>query len=1298
MAGDWLVGGGEMGKLIRSMDWSNTPLGPMESWPPSLRTTVGLVLNSNFPISLAWGPRHTQIYNDGYWPICGPKHPRSMGQDFSECWATAWPAIGGAFHSALAGSTAFLEDQRMFLDRLGYLEETFFTFSFSPIRDETGKVAGLFHPVTETTSKMVGQRRTRVLREVGQRAAEATSMEEGLKLAAGSLAESGLDLPFALFYRVDASRPTAELVAQTGLAAGGPASPLFVDLTRDTEGWPLAALAAEGKPVELQDVRDRFPGLVCGLYPEPIRAAFLLPVTPPGQARPICLVVAGASTRLPLNEGYRAFYELLAATVATVVANATAREAERKRAEALAEIDRAKTAFFSNVSHEFRTPLTLILGPLTDELAEPDAVLPPARRERIEAARRNSLRLLKLVNTLLDFSRIEAGRVQAVYEPTDLAGLTADLAGNFHSACQRAGLGLKVDCPPLPEAVYVDREMWEKIVLNLLSNAFKFTLAGEIEVKLRPGSSALGVQPSTAVLTVRDSGVGIPAEELARVFERFYRVKNTEARTHEGTGIGLALVQELVALHGGAIRTVSAPGQGSVFTVTLPLGTAHLPAERLGAARLQASTALGAAPYLEEALRWLPSGSTETRSEAPGPAESLAAADEPLRPERAPAAMAEASPSASGASPRPRIIWADDNADMRDYVRRLLADHYEVEAVADGREALAAVRRRAPDLVLADVMMPRLDGFGLLRELQADQRARAFPIVLLSARAGEEARIEGLKAGADSYLVKPFSARELLAVIGAQIDIARARREAEELRRNSEKALALEAANAVLRESQAAAIKLMEDAEVARRQAEQAATALREERDWLAALLDSISDEIWFADEQGKFTLVNAAAVEAFGLKLGIGKKVEEVARGLEVFRSDGSLRPLAETPPLRALKGELVRDQGEIVRLPPTGELRYRQVSASPVKNHEGRIIGSVSVVRDVTERRQAEEAAQEAEERLHFALESCQIGAWDIDLEEHVAFRSLQHDRIFGYQELLPRWTLDDFLGHALPEYRDEVKAMVRDATAAKTGWTYECRIRRADGELRWIWFSGRYRTTLSGRSRVVGIVQDITERKRSEEAIRASLREKEVMLKEIHHRVKNNLQVIASLVDLQAGGLQDPGLLEMFADIRDRVRSMVLVHEKLYQSESLARVDFADYMSSLLGYLARSHSKLGSQVELKRDLQPVSLSVEKAMPCGLIVNELVSNAYKHAFRGRAAGVVTVALGTVADGRVFLRVGDNGVGLPQGTDWRQSRSLGLRLIQLLSGQLRATVEVRTEGGTAFEIAFEPEKSEDSA
>jgi signal transduction histidine kinase len=457
-------------------------------------------------------------------------------------------------------------------------------------------------------------------------------------------------------------------------------------------------------------------------------------------------LVLGISPQRPFDDQYRSFLDLVAGQLATAVANARAHEVERKRAESLAELDRAKTVFFSNVSHEFRTPLTLMLAPLEDALADAAQVLPPAQRERMELVRRSGLRLQKLVNTLLDFSRIEAGRAQACYVPLDLATLTADLASSFRSAIERAGLQLVVDCPPLGEPAHADRDMWEKIVLNLLSNALKFTFEGEIAVSLRRAQSGFE-------LCVRDTGAGIPGAELTHVFTRFHRVEGARSRTHEGTGIGLALVQELVRLHGGSVRVESVEGRGSTFTVSIPAGKAHLPADRIGAARAHPATSPGVEAFVEEALRWLP--------DADSPA-----AGHPVR--------------AAAAGPAARILWADDNADMREYVRRLLAASYEVEAVGDGAAALAAIRRRRPDLVVADVMMPTLDGLGLVRALRDDPQTAALPVILLSARVGEESRIEGYGAGASDYLYKPFGARELLARVAAQLEIARVRREAED--------------------------------------------------------------------------------------------------------------------------------------------------------------------------------------------------------------------------------------------------------------------------------------------------------------------------------------------------------------------------------------------------------------------------------------------------------------------------------------------------------------------------------------
>jgi PAS domain S-box-containing protein len=443
--------------------------------------------------------------------------------------------------------------------------------------------------------------------------------------------------------------------------------------------------------------------------------------------------------------------------------------------ERLKELDRLKTQFFANVSHEFRTPLTLMLGPLEDTLANAHGVLPLGAARNLAVSHRNALRLLKLVNTMLDFSRIEAGRVQASYQPTDLTAYTAELASNFRSACEKASLRLIVDCAPLSGAdpVYVDCDMWEKIVLNLMSNAFKFTLKGEIEVRL-------DTVDGHARLTVRDTGVGIPSDELPRMFERFHRIEQSRGRTHEGTGIGLALVHELVNLHGGTVTVDSVAGEGSTFTVAVPFGTAHLDPDRIGKVSELASTSVMPAAFIEEALGWLPDEELENRR-APGVYSQMSIADE-LR-------VSEPADNEQAGTGKPSVLWADDNADMRGYVTRLLCGRFDVRAVPDGEAALAAARAHPPELVLSDVMMPKLDGFGLLRALRADPALREIPVILLSARAGEESRVEGIEVGADDYLVKPFSARELIARVETHVTTSRIRREAKAALRDANDAL-----------------------------------------------------------------------------------------------------------------------------------------------------------------------------------------------------------------------------------------------------------------------------------------------------------------------------------------------------------------------------------------------------------------------------------------------------------------------------------------------------------------------------
>jgi signal transduction histidine kinase len=763
----FLAGRGELGALLRAFDWRSTPLGPTEGWPQSLRTAVSLMLANRYPMFIWWGPEQINIYNDAYAPILGKRHPDALGRRAAEIWADIWDVVGLQAQAVVTRGEATWNDRVLLvMERNGWTEETYFTFSYSPVLDESGTVGGMLGVCTEETRRVLGERRLKVLRDLGEhRGAETRTAREVCEAAAAVLEQDPHDLPFALIYLLDREGRHAELACRAGLpdtAEACPESPERVALggVGDEEPWPFSAVLATGAEQQVDELPRRFgrplPG---GPWPESASKAVVLPLARAGESQPWGFLVLGVSPRLAFDDEYKDFFHLIAGQVATAIASAQAFEDTRRKAEALAELDRAKTAFFSNVSHEFRTPLTLMLGPLEEILAQPETAEGADSRALLSLVHRNGLRLQRLVNMLLDFSRIEAGRVQASYEPVDLSALTGDLVSAFRSACEKAGLALTVQAAPLPEPVYVDRDMWEKVVLNLVSNAFKFTLEGGIEVALR-------AVDGKAELTVRDTGAGIPPQEMPRLFERFHRVLGTPGRTQEGTGIGLALVQELVQLHGGEVRAESELGRGTTFFVTLPFGKGHLPADRIGAARTLAATPIGSAPFVLEALRWMPD-----------PPDRIAGSQLPET-SLFPVAVkpTSATPRRVG---RPRILLADDNRDMRDYIRRLLCQEYEVTAVADGAAALRAARTERPDLVLTDVMMPGLDGFGLLRELRADPETQSLPVILLSARAGEESRVEGLGTGADDYLVKPFSARELLARVARHVLVRQALAEAD---------------------------------------------------------------------------------------------------------------------------------------------------------------------------------------------------------------------------------------------------------------------------------------------------------------------------------------------------------------------------------------------------------------------------------------------------------------------------------------------------------------------------------------
>jgi signal transduction histidine kinase/ActR/RegA family two-component response regulator len=724
---------GELARRVAELDWAQTPLGARESWPASLTTAVRILLTSRFSMWMAWGPQLTMFYNDAYWrDTLRAKHPWALGRSAREVWAEIWDDIGPRIESVLAtGQATWDEDLLLFLERSGYPEETYHTFSYSPLADDV-HVVGMLCVVTENTDRVLSERRMATLRDMATALAAARTEVEVLTAVEDQLATNPYDLPFSLVYLYDDDGGGARLVCASGIDAGTPAAPVAIAPADADHGWPAQRLRA-GHTELVEDLAERFAELPVGAWTRSPTAAVVTALAgAPGENRVRGFLVVGLNPFRPFDERYRGFIELTAAQISSALVNAGTYEAERRRAEALAELDRAKTEFFSNVSHEFRTPLTLIMGPI-EALRAAEQVDAHRVRTELEVAHRNGLRLGRLVNTLLDFSRLQAGRMQARFVPTDLGAFTAELAGMFRSATERAGLRLDVEVDELDEPVWVDRDAWEKIVSNLLSNAVKFTLDGTVGVRLRPAGRAV-------TLEVADTGIGIPPDETGRLFERFHQVRGARGRSAEGSGIGLALVRDLVGLHGGTVTAASRPGEGTTFIVEIPLGHEHLPQDQVMVDQDESDESVVggssvAESFVAEALRWM---DTSGEPVDPGPV------------------------ATDAAQATQRLLIADDNADMRDYMVRLLGGSYELQVVADGTAALAAARSDPPDLVITDVMMPGLDGFALLAALRADRATAAVPVIVLSARAGQDAVVEGLTAGADDYLVKPFAATELL--------------------------------------------------------------------------------------------------------------------------------------------------------------------------------------------------------------------------------------------------------------------------------------------------------------------------------------------------------------------------------------------------------------------------------------------------------------------------------------------------------------------------------------------------------
>jgi PAS domain S-box-containing protein len=1233
---DFLAGGGEMGERMRALDWTKTALGSPALWPQSLKTIVRVMLDSRYAMWMLWGPELTFFCNDAYLPTVGIKRDWVLGARSDKVWEEIWPDIGPRIQRVLElGQATWDEGLLLFLERSGFSEETYHTFSYSPVYDDLNHIAGMLCVVTEVSERVIGERRLRVLRDLATRVTGVETVQEACDGFIAALAEDPLDVPFACLYVLDATRERARLASSYG-AIPERLRPAELIVADETSPWPVSQAIArhENQVVLLPNGTESIP---IPLWSDRVSRAIVLPVQGQGSSTSVAVLIAGVSPRRALDDSYRGFFDLIAGQFAAALADAQAYQAERRRSEGLAEIDRAKTAFFSNVSHEFRTPLTLMLGPIAEAMGNSET--PAAVREQLELAHRNSLRLLKLVNSLLDFSRVEAGRVQASYEPTDLAALTRDLASTFRSAIERAGLRFTVECEALDEPVYVDREMWEKIVLNLLSNALKFTLAGTIAVRLTSEG------PDT-VLEVADTGIGIPEKEIPRVFERFHRVEGNVGRTQEGSGIGLALVQELVWLHAGTVDVVSELSQGSIFRVRLSFGTQHLPVGRIKAPRALASTAMGARAYVQEALRWLPEEPGGTSSDLPALRELTTAITD------------KRFDGTVGA----RIVLADDNADMRNYVRELLSPLYKVETVADGKQALEAARREPPDLILSDIMMPRLDGFGLLEALRGDETLRHVPTILLSARAGEESRIEGLDAGADDYLVKPFSARELLARVGALLERERLRRDAL-------------------------------DHELALRRAAQALT----ER--LELALSSMTDQFYMLDHEWRYTLVNSRVVEVTGM-------AESELTGRSIFKLFPDLCGTEFEANLQAAANEGVSRRFEFWHESPQ---RWFENAVYPVND------GVAVLVADVTERKRVQEAVHRRTAQFETLLSKAPIGVYLVDA--HFKIRDVNPTALAEFGGI-PHVIGRDF-GELMrllwpSDYAEEIVQRFRQTL--ETGEPYstpERREQRLDLGVTQYYEWQIHRIALPDEGYgVVCYFRDISAHIHARTALEAADRQKDEFLAMLAHELRNPLAPIRNAVELISRMVPAESRIQSALGMTKRQVAQLtrLVDDLLDVSRiTQRRIELKRRVVELPGIIAHAVETVETLLREKQlqisittsSYQTLHVHADPARLMQCIVNVL-TNAAKYTDSG---GTIRVQTG-VLDATAIIEISDTGVGiapdlLPRVFDLfvqgdrtldRSQGGLGIglsvvkRLVEMHEGEVTARSAGLGQGST-FEI-----------
>ncbi|MEJ8802797.1 ATP-binding protein [Pontibacter sp. H249] len=1209
------AGNSQMHRQIREFNWAESVLGPVEDWPQSLKTAIHIILGSDYPMAIWWGEEMIMFNNDAYMKFMGNKQASSLGRPAKAMWEDIWEVVGPMFHKVLQTGEAWFADKLLlYNERKGFKEEAYFTFSCSPIINENGKVGGIFCTSSEETRQVLSERRLDTLRQIGAISMEEGSLEKVRTELLSILDANNKDISFALLYSY----------ANGACNLNGSTSGAFnTDLHQqpnitNCSVWQLPGELKNLSPVLLENVSVLAPFFKTPDHRVPPQQAFALPIVSSGNEQLSEWLVIGLSPLLELDDQYKDFINLLHTHVNALYANIKAIEYERQRIKKLLELDEAKTTFFSNISHEFRTPITLLLGPV-EELLDKGNFSTEEEKQQLETIRRNGLRLLKQVNYLLNFASIESGRANAGYCAIDIGAYTKELSSIFTSVMDRAGLKYTISCDPVSEPVYVDPEMWEKIIFNLLSNAFKFTLEGEVSISLKDKGTEVQ-------LVVQDSGVGIAEEELPHIFNRFHKIKNHCGRSYEGSGIGLSMVAELVKMHHGSITVESTPQQGSTFTITLQKGKEHLLPESINVTEpLLTYTAQQAAdnPYLIEASSWLKASDAIVEFSTD-------------------AAIAE-----QAALKQYTVLLVEDNQDMLAYIRRILQPAYRVITATNGLDALQLLEAEQADIVLSDCMMPQVDGLALVQEIRKQPKYSTVPVILLSAQAGEEEKLRGLGIGADDYMTKPFSARELMVRIKSQLYIADLRKQAAQREHQ------------LLLESQ----------------------ALRTELD---DILANMSDAFIVLDDELRYTYVNANAGRFTNRSEVdfLGNVIWDVFPDLEgtVFQE-------------KVLESQASRKELNFEFYYPTLDVWY-DVRIYPYKHN------TAMYICDISAKKRVEQARQESEVRFKVMADAAPVLIWvSAHGSEPIYFnkrwleyrgKSLEEEQDTGWQEGV---------------HPDDYKLLVKtyeQALEQKSTYEIEVRLKGADGEYRWFLSQGVPRFMPDGTFiGYIGACVDITNRKWAEEILskynrdleervtqrtsallkaneqlqeqiaakkktQASLarsheqlraltthlqvmreEERKYIARELHDELGQAFTALKIDVSLLIKRLNNSDMEQV--SVREELQSMMkTINASIASVREIvaalrpAVLDNFGLMSEIESQAQEFQKRTSIKVNVISDIEYISLTREISIEVFRIIQESMTNIARHA----NATAVTINVGKSGDNFCFT-VADNGVGM---------------------------------------------------